>query len=264
MNILLAFKHWRIKRLLKRFPINRLIWRRLMREDALFCGLSSVQKAYLRELTTLFIQQKRFRAVQGLELNELMPIKIAAHACLLILELDLDYYQGWRDIILYPDAFMVTSDDMDEAGIVSHQQRVLGGEAWLRGPVVLDWQGFVDDVSQPDLGHNLVIHEFAHKLDMQNGAANGMPPLHPSMKREDWTLAFSQAFEDLQLQVERGGVPAINAYAATEPAEFFAVCSEVFFMAPDQLAEAFPAVYHQLSLFYRQDPLARKTLGVFQ
>lgn len=253
MRMLLhCFKHWRIRRTLKRYPINRLIWRRLMREDKLFSGLTSVQKAYLRELTTLFIQQKRFRAAQGLALTEAMQIKIAAHACLLILELDLDYYQGWRDIIVYPEAFWVERDEMDENGIVSHQQRVLGGEAWISGPVVLEWQDFDTETQRFEAGRNLVLHEFAHKLDMLNGAANGMPPLHSSMNRQQWTQAFSQAFNQLRLQLEQEQTPTLNPYAATEPAEFFAVSTEYFFTAPDHLAHHFPEVYQQLSLFYRQ------------
>ncbi|AHF01491.1 hypothetical protein THIAE_06735 [Thiomicrospira aerophila AL3] len=255
MNLLHCFKHWRIRRILRRYPVNRLIWRRLMREDVLFSGLSSVQKAYLRELTTLFIQQKRFHAAQGLELTEVMQIKITAHACLLILELGLDYYQGWRDIIVYPEAFWVERDETDENGIVSHQQRVLGGEAWLSGPVVLAWQDFDRETHQFAAGRNLVLHEFAHKLDMLNGAANGKPPLHSSMDHHAWTLAFSQAFEQLRHQLEQGQTSTLNPYAASEPAEFFAVSTEYFFTAPDHLAHHFPRVYQQLSLFYRQDPL---------
>lgn len=228
-----------------------------MAEDKLFSGLSSVQKAYLRELASLFIYQKNLRVAQGMLLSSAMQIKIAAHACLLILEWDLGAYQGWRDIIVYPTGFIVERDEVDELGVVSHQQQVLEGEAWLTGPVVLEWQSFDEQTRSFTPGHNLVLHEFAHKLDMLNGAANGMPPLHPSMKREDWTQAFSQGFAQLQHQVEFGLNPTINAYAATDPAEFFAVSSEYFFTAPALLHRHFPRVYQQLKLFYRQDPLAR-------
>ncbi|UQB43489.1 zinc-dependent peptidase [Thiomicrospira microaerophila] len=259
-----GYKHWRIKQVLKHHPIARPIWRRLMQQDPIFQELSSVQKAYLRELVTLFINQKRFSSAQGLVLTESIKIKIAAHACLLILELDLDFYQGWRDIIVYPTSFVVERDEIDDSGVVLHQQQVLGGEAWLNGPVILDWQGFKQETKRFGSGRNLVIHEFAHKLDMLNGAANGRPPLHQTMSSAQWQVVFSQAFETLTYQIENQLSPCLNAYASTTPAEFFAVCTEYFFTAPDQLAKAFPAVYHQLSLFYRQDPQARQGSSVFQ
>lgn len=258
--ILSWIKHWKIRRVLKRYPIPHAFWHRLMTEDQLFHGLSSVEKAHLRELTTLFVHQKNFYASNELKLTQPMAVTIAAHACLLILELGLDYYQGWQDIRVYPSAFLVERDEADEQGIVSHQQRVLGGEAWLHGPVVLEWESFKAESDQLKPGRNLVLHEFSHKLDMLNGAANGMPPLHKTMNRQHWTQAFSEAFEQLQHQVEHQHHAAINPYAATDPAEFFAVSSEYFFTAPHLLIHHFPAVYEQLSLFYRQDPNARLSI----
>lgn len=250
-------KHWQTRRILKRYPIPHVFWHKLMAEHAVFAGLTSVEKAHLRELTTLFVQQKNFRVSDDFSLSKPMAVTISAHACLLVLALGLDYYQGWQDIIVYPTAFVVARDETDELGIVSHQQRVLGGEAWLTGPVVLDWHSFKTESEQHQPGHNLVLHEFAHKIDMLNGRANGMPPLHKSMCRAQWTQAFSEAFAQLQHQVEHGHHAAINPYAATDPAEFFAVSTEYFFTAPHLLIHHFPAVYQQLSLFYRQDPNAR-------
>lgn len=253
-------KHWQVRRVLKREPIAHEFWHNLMAKDPLFAGLSSVQKAHLRELTTLFKYQKNFRASDDFNLTQSMALTISAHACLLILELGLDYYQGWRDIIVYPTAFVVERDETDELGVVVHQAQVLGGEAWLTGPVVLEWQSFKAESDEFTPGRNLVLHEFEHKLDMLNGAANGMPSLHKTMNREHWTQAFSKAFEQLQHQVEHGHHPAINPYAATDPAEFFAVSTEYFFTAPHLLNHHFPAVYEQLCLFYRQDPNARLSI----
>lgn len=254
------FKHWQIRRVLKRHLIPHAVWHQLMAEDRIFAGLSAVQKAHLRELSSLFLHQKNFRVAEEFVLTPVMQTTISAHACLLILELDLDFFQGWQDIIVYPSAFMVERDEADELGIVSHQQHVLGGEAWLQGPVVLEWQNFQVESDQLTPGRNLVLHEFAHKLDMLNGAANGMPPLHNTMNRQHWTQAFSEAFEQLQHQVEHHHHAAINPYAATDPAEFFAVSTEYFFTAPNLLVHHFPAVYEQLTLFYRQDPNARLSI----
>ena len=108
-------------------------------------------------------------------------------------------------------------------------------------------------------GYNLVIHELAHKLDMLNGNANGLPPLHADMRVSDWAKVMQEAYDDLDRQLERNpdAETAIDPYAAENPAEFFAVTSEYFFSAPDLLYEAYPQVYEQLKLFYRQDPLAR-------
>ncbi len=225
--------------------------------QAVFSRLSSVQKAHLRELTILFSQRKRFRGADGLILTQPMVWNISAYACLLVLELGLDYYEDWRDIIVYPSAFMVERDEADEMGVVWHQQAILDGEAWLSGPVVLNWQDFNAQVDNQTPGRNLVVHEMAHKLDMLNGRANGMPPLHATMQREHWTQALSEGFERLQHKLADGQRVLIDPYAATDPAEFFAVCSEYFFTAPHQLKHHFAAVYQQLSLFYGQDPLLR-------
>jgi hypothetical protein len=131
----------------------------------------------------------------------------------------------------------------------------LSGEAWQRGPVILAWDeteyaGYVD-------GCNLVIHEFAHKLDMQNGVANGFPPLHPDMDRDAWTRAFSTGFDDFQRRCARGEDIGIDHYAASSPAEFFAVLSEFFFERPDLLRHHYGEVFEQMKRYYRQDPLPR-------
>jgi Mlc titration factor MtfA (ptsG expression regulator) len=108
-----------------------------------------------------------------------------------------------------------------------------------------------------DDGSNLVIHEFAHKLDMQNGEPNGFPPLHRDMDMKAWTEVFHAAFDDLQRNCAMGIDTGMDCYAATEPAECFAVLSEVFFMRPDILNQRYPAVYEQLRQYYRQDPWRR-------
>ena len=183
-------------------------------------------------------------------------LAVAAQACLLILKLELDYYDGWVEVILYPGAFKV-SRDASEDGVVSDAGGHLLGESWQRGPVVLSWDTIASDLAGHHPGHNVVVHEFAHKLDSLDGSGNGIPPLHPGMIREHWTHVFMDAFEALRSQLEHGHPPAIDAYAATAPEEFFAVCSEIFFTTPETLQDQFPAVYDQLVLFYKQDPKSR-------
>ncbi len=246
----------RVRRTLRRHPIQLKSWHRLMRDAPIFRGLTSVERAHLRKLSTLFLHRKAFSGAQGLELTTDMLVAVAAQACLLILKLGLDHYDGWVEIILYPGAFKV-SRDVSEDGVVSHDGGHLAGESWQRGPVVLSWDTAASDLAGHQSGHNVVVHEFAHKLDSLDGSANGIPPLHSGMIREQWTQVFTAAFDALHSQLEQHRPPAIDAYAATSPAEFFAVCSEIFFTAPSTLQHPFPDVYDQLALFYRQDPKDR-------
>lgn len=249
--------HQRIRHALSHHPIPREAWETLMREADIFSGLSAVERAHLRELTALFLHHKTLSGVQGFTVSTEMAVAVAAQACLLILKLGLDYYDGWVEVVIYPATFRVARDSTDATGLVSHQEQALSGESWLRGPVILSWDDVASGLSAPRPGHNVVVHEFAHKLDMLNGSANGMPPLHPDMVREHWTAIFSDAFDHLRQPLAHRHRPGINSYGATAPAEFFAVASEYFFTDPQTLQHQYPAVYGQLALFYRQDPAIR-------
>jgi len=251
-------EHRRIRYTLSHHPIPREAWETLMHGTDIFSGLSAVERAHLRELTTLFLHRKTLGGVQGLSVSTEMALAVAAQACLLILKLGLDYYDGWVEVVIYPGAFRVTRDSTDATGLVSHDQQALSGESWSQGPVILSWDDVSSGLAASYPGHNVVVHEFAHKLDMLNGSANGMPPLHPEMVRRQWTAVFAEAFDHLQRQLAHHHRPAINPYGATAPAEFFAVASEYFFTAPLLLFQQYPAVYDQLALFYRQAPVIRR------
>lgn len=202
----------------------------------------------LRRLATLFLHHKRFLGAHGLEVDEAMRLDIALQACLPILNLGLAWYEDWVTVIVYPEDFLPEHEYVDEAGVVHVERSPHSGEAWERGPVLLSW----DEVNHSE---GLAIHEFAHTLDMRNGEANGMPPLHRDMSPRAWEKAMSAAFRALNDRLARGIPPPIDPYAATDPAEFFAVTSEYFFADPHTLEDAYPEVYGQLRLFYRQDPL---------
>lgn len=257
-----CFKRRRVLAALRHHPVPLETWRFLMRESAIFAGLSAVERARLRALTTLFLERKAINGARGLVVTPEMAIAVAAQACLPILNLGLDCYAGWIEVVIYPGAFRVVREATDEIGVVSHEDRILSGESWERGPVILSWDDIACDLTSPDPGFNVVVHEFAHKLDMRDGSANGMPPLHRGMAKDRWTMAFSEAFARLQrkqdLHPRRTHHDGIDAYAATDPAEFFAVTSEYFFTDPHTLRREFPAVYEQLALYYRQDPAARR------
>lgn len=243
--------------ILNRHPIPHTLWQSVLHETTIFHHLSAVERAHLRELTTLFLYRKRINSVKTLPLSERMRVIIAAQACLLILHLGLRYFDDWVEVIVYPGAFRIERDTTDENGLVSHQSNVLSGESWSHGPVILSWEDIEQDLAHPLGGRNVIIHEFAHKLDMLNGRANGMPPLHASMEISVWTNTFSAAYEHFQTQLALFHSTPIDPYAAMSPAEFFAVVSEYFFSAPRTLHQIYPDVFAQLALFYRQNPLNR-------
>ena len=243
-------------RTLRRHALPDQVWHEVTAQLPLLSRLDPTEKARLRVLTTLLIHRKTFVGVQGVGINLRLKIIISAQACLEILALDIEAFDGWYEIIVYPAAFIVTHENTDEASIVHSGSRVLSGEAWQRGPVILSLNDIERDSFRINKGHNVVLHEFAHKLDMLNGRANGMPPLHPDMPMQEWTQSLATAYKNLEQRVEllRG---SINPYAATHPGEFFAVVCEYFFTAPDILHEQYPKVYTQLKAFFRQDPLHR-------
>jgi Mlc titration factor MtfA (ptsG expression regulator) len=213
--------------------------------------LAPDERARLRELARQFIATKEWSGAQGLTLTAGMQISIALQACLPILNLGLDWYRDWVGIIVYPGDFVIPRQTLDADGVVHEYDDPVLGEAWEGGPVLLAW--FADENEIGDI--NVVIHEFAHKLDMTNGEIDGMPALHDGMRRADWIAAFQPAYADFCRRVDAGEATEIDPYAAEHPSEFFAVASEVFFEAPDLLRETYPAVYGQLCGFYRQDPV---------
>ncbi|MEE9352378.1 MAG: M90 family metallopeptidase [Thiotrichaceae bacterium] len=238
--------------ILKQHPLSNTLWLDISKKLPLLRNLDRKELKQLRKWATLFIHSKTFTGVQGLQVTDEIRLIIAIQACLPILNLDLEYYDGWVEIVIYPNNFIVKRDVHDHNGLVHNEERVLSGESWSRGPVILSWNEVQADSFYPTAGHNVVIHEFSHKLDMLNGRANGMPPLHPTMHREQWTDSLSNAYTELKNDLEDA---YINRYASTNPAEFFAVISEYFFTAPETLKLHQAKVYEQLVLFYKQNPL---------
>lgn len=247
-----TLRNWRVRRIVDRRPIAEPLWQNALRRCAPARRLGASDQAALRVLVTLFLQSKSLEPVQGLELTGADRVLLATHACVPILKLGLDWYDGWHSVIVYPDAFIPERTHTDAAGVVHRTRTVMAGEAWGRGPVILSWADVLGAGRMP--GHNVVIHEMAHKLDMLNGEANGFPPLHRRMDRRVWTEVFSGAWNRLR-DDHRNGLPLpIDPYGLENEAEFFAVVSEQFFEAPATLREHLPGVYRQLELFYLQHP----------
>jgi len=235
---------WRRRRVLARHAIDDSLWRRATR------GLTFLPDSpKLRSLALLFLAEKEFTGAHGLEVTDAMRVSIAAQACLPILELGLDWYAGWRGIVVYPGDFQVRREWVDEAGVVHEWDDELAGEAMPGGPVVLSW-----DAAANEPAINVVIHEFAHKIDMLNGEADGLPPLHAGMDRRAWRAALEDAYQGFCDAVERGRDTWLDPYAAEDISEFFAVVTEAFFQEGRETRRRYPDLYRQLRLFYRQDP----------
>ena len=251
--------------------IDAALWKEATADWLFMRGLGTEEVERLRASCGRFLAAKHFSGTHGLEVSERMQVEIAAQACILVLELGESWYEGWSEIIVYPSQFAPEREVVDDAGVVHMTNDPMAGEAWLGGPVILSYEDVAmsGDEALRVAGYNVVIHEFAHKLDMRSGDPNGFPPLHKEMSAKEWKRAFAAAYEDFVKKVEAAerlpearmqrafdALP-IDPYAAESAGEFFAVGSEAFFETPELLAPAYPAVYEQLKLFYRQDPGAR-------
>jgi Mlc titration factor MtfA (ptsG expression regulator) len=251
--------------------IDDALWRRATSPYLFMRGVPPQEAERLHRLAERFLAGKRFAGTHGLEITPLMRVQVAAQASILVLELGLEWYKGWTDIIVYPGQFAPEREIVDEAGVVHLTNDPMAGEAWLGGPVVLSYEdvAMTGNVQARVAGYNVVIHEFAHKLDMLSGEPNGYPPLHAGMSPSRWKTTFSAAYSDFCKRVDEADEMAdedggesldalpIDPYGSETPGEFFAVASEAFFETPELLAPAYPAVYGELKDFYRQDPLAR-------
>jgi len=251
-----SFRNWRRARVLKRSQLSDALWQHALARVPLTHGFSGDELCRLRDLVILFLHEKTVEAAGEVVLDDEMRLVIAIQACVPILNLGLDCYAGWRAVIVYPQQFRPQHEFVDDADVVHVDDDWKMGESWEHGPVILSWEDVQN--SGANDGFNLVIHEFAHKLDMLDGSANGAPPLHTNMNIGVWSRVFTQAYTEFCARVDRGEETELDPYASESPAEFFAVLSEAFFEIPQTVQQLNPAVYEQLVLYYRQDPISRQ------
>ena len=245
---------WREDRRLQRLTISHAQWQDALGDWAVYRRYSPQQQLRIQQLALRLLLRKHLVAVNGAELDDRLRLRIAGMAVVPVLELGLDWYDGWQTLILYDGPFVAEHSWEDEYGIVHQEISERSGEAWERGPVVLSLEDVL--AAGRHKGYNVVIHELAHTLDMRSASANGAPPLHSDMDAAAWKRDLSAAWDDLAHRAELGERLPIDSYALEDPAEFFAVLSETFFELPRSLQSAWPAVYSHLVAFYRQDPLA--------
>lgn len=230
-------------------------WQQWLRDDmALYRRLPDPERERLHHTLMLLLDEVAFYGCAGLAVTEAMKVLIAAHGALLVNGLSMDYYRDLRSILVYPGAYRAAVRSRDGAITVQTEQDRLG-ESWQSGRVILSWDSFAREAADPESVSNVALHEFAHQLDQLDGAADGAPPLASGETARHWQQVFTDAWERLRHNPAHDH-NIIDPYGATNPAEFFAVVTETFFLQPHPLCTQEPALYNCLSRFYRLSPIA--------
>lgn len=204
----------------------------------------------------VFLSEKRFEGCAGFEVTEEVRVTIAAQACLLLLHRDTDYFPSTQTIMVYPDEFEVeVAETAGDDWIVTEYTEDRSGESWDYGPIVLSWRDVVESSHPEAAGYNVVIHEFSHQLDLENGEIDGVPGLPDADAFARWKENFTLAWEAHCTAVERGARTVLDEYGAESPHEFFSVVVEAFFEMPESLQQLHPGVYNLLVEYFRQDPV---------
>lgn len=229
----------------------------LERNVAYYRLLTPEEQSELRGHIQVFLAEKRFEGCGGLEISDQIRVTIAAQACILLLHRDTDYYPKLDTILVYPSGYVAENPRRLPSGIVVEGPQPRLGEAWYRGPIVLSWDAVKRGAVDARDSRNVVLHEFAHQLDSEDGGFEGTPLLPHRSMYAAWTRVLGHEYQELLGALEHRHPTLINAYGATSPAEFFAVVTETFFEQPVQMRRRHPELYEQLMAFYQQDPASR-------
>jgi Mlc titration factor MtfA (ptsG expression regulator) len=235
-------------------PIPDALWNDVVGRYPFLAGLGEGELRALRRLSGEFLTRKEFTGAQGLQVSDAMALAIAAQACLPVLHLGLSWYADFRGIVVHPGAMLARREVQDEIGLVHRYTEELSGEAMDGGPVTLSWADA--DAPSSEKGYCVVIHEFVHKLDMRDGAADGSPPLRSRALQRRWTEVMQAAYDDFLEDLARaerfgGPTPWLDPYAATAPAEFFAVSAEAYFVNRERFGQEHPTLMALFDEFFR-------------
>jgi MtfA peptidase len=241
---------------LRRRAIADDLWKRTLVRYPFLRRNDPAAASELRRLTSLFLDRKEFSTAGGLQMTDAMVVAIAAQAVLPVLRLGLARYDGFVGIVVHPDQVVARREFADEDGVVHEFDEVLAGEAMAGGPVMLSWRDVRGAGNGGGPAYNVVIHEFAHVLDLANGAADGVPALPADLPVGDWQATMAAEFARFTAAVDAGTNGSIDPYGAESEDEFFAVASEAFFVSPADMQREHPALYAMFTRFYRQDPVA--------
>jgi Mlc titration factor MtfA (ptsG expression regulator) len=251
------WKQRRRRKLLAR-PLPDL-WRATLDEVALYQRLSAAEQAGVGNYLRVFIPEKNWEGCRGFQITAEVQVIIAAQVAILVLGFGDEYFDQVQSILVYPDSY-VAKDNTLTGGFVLEGQSARAGEAWHRGPVILSWPDVLADAHGDRGGHNLVLHEFAHQLDMLNGrVADGVPPMESAGELERWTRVVEREYERLVADCTRGYPPLLDCYGTKHKSEFFAVATEAFFEQPRAMQHHHQELYELFCDFYRQDPASRSS-----
>lgn len=229
-------------------------WLEIIEQRVPLCArLDGPDRTELHRHLQIFLAEKHFEGCGGLVLTDEITVTIASQACLLLLHRESDYFPTVRSILVYPTTYVAPVVEETDDWLVTEGHEGREGEAWEHGIVVLSWADVQTDTADATSGRNLVLHEFAHQLDMEDGSPDGTPPLPHRAMYADWQRVMSEAYARLQRAVKRRRPTVIDDYGATDPAEFFAVVTEHFFERPAELREVEPDLYGQLAGYYGHD-----------
>jgi Mlc titration factor MtfA (ptsG expression regulator) len=232
-------------------------WQAIIEKNVPYAArLSPADRYELAGHVQVFLAEKNFEGCGGLEMTDEVRITIAAQACVLLLHRQTDYYPTLSSILVYPTTYLAPGRQRLTHGVVAEGKEARLGESWTRGSVVLVWDSVLAGAADLHDGHNVVLHEFAHQLDQEDGAGDGAPILSRRSMYVAWARVLGHDFDQLVRDSERHHRTLLDRYGATNPAEFFAVATETFFEKPRQLRSRHPELYQQLQQFYAQDPAA--------
>lgn len=254
-SLLKAWRRSRDERALARRSIPDVLWQQTMARYPFLQRLPVDDAAELRRMASLFLDKKEFTGAGGLEVTDDMAVAVAAQACLPVLRLGIEQYDDFVGIVMHPDEVVARREVTDEHGVVHLYDELLSGEAMVGGPMMLSWQDAGDRAAETEgAAYNVVIHEFAHVLDMRDGLADGVPLLPSAKAQAEWHDTLMAEYDRFSERVVCGYDTVIDPYGAEAPEEFFAVASEAFFVTPAALKEEQPVMYRLLASFYRQTP----------
>jgi Mlc titration factor MtfA (ptsG expression regulator) len=222
----------------------------------LYRRLGASDREELHGHIQVFLEEKQFQGCDGFEVTDEARLIVAAYACLLLLHRETDYYPTMQTILMYPTTFLVDIAEAEDEWVVSEYTEDRAGESWDIGPVILSWDDVLDSMEPDAAGYNVVLHEFSHQLDLENGEVDGVPRLESPQAYDAWAEVFNHAYDRFLADIDAGRRPVLDEYGAEAPSEFFAVTVEAFFETPRDLKRAYPAVYGQLARYFLQDPLS--------
>ena len=244
---------WQRDRLMARqFPKS---WLSIIASNlSIYGDLTSEQQKELQGNVQIFLKEKQFIGCLGLQITEEIKVTIAAIACLLLFCDRKTYFPNLRSILVYPHAYIVNEMVMSDRYVVEERRVARLGESWSKDQLILAWEQVQQDIRNWQDGHNVVLHEFAHQLDQEDGKAEGVPILPRAMDYMAWSKVMTVEYLQLCDRVENGKKTVMNSYGATNPAEFFAVATETFFEKPNQLNQKHQDLYELFQRYYRLDP----------